>query len=237
MIAAFVTDRSLWYLARATGVVSLLILTASVALGVAARNGGGAPRVPRFATALLHRNLSLLALSFLAVHIASSVLDPFAGIGWADAFVPLRAAYRPVWLGLGAVAFDLLVAIAITSLLRVRLGLRTWRAVHWLAYACWPVAVVHGLGTGSDARSSWLLWLVGGSVVTVVAVAWWRLASTPALGVSWRLAGASTIALAALLLAGWLEAGPLRAGWAARAGTPTPLLHRGRPPSTAGAGR
>jgi methionine sulfoxide reductase heme-binding subunit len=236
VIAALVTDRSLWYLARGTGVVCLVILTASVALGVAARNGGGASRVPRFAIGILHRNLSLLVLAFLAVHIATSVLDPFAAIGWTDAVVPLRAAYRPVWLGLGAVAFDLLLAIAITSILRVRLGLRTWRAVHWLAYACWPVAVVHGLGTGSDARSSWLLWLVGGSVATVVAVGWWRLASTAALGAPWRVAGASVIALAALLLAGWVEVGPLRAGWASRAGTPTPLLHPARP-ATTGVGR
>lgn len=236
MIAALVTDRSLWYLARGTGVVSLVLLTASVALGVAARNGGGAPRMPRFAIALLHRNLSLLVLAFLGVHIASSVLDPFAAIGWTDAVVPLRAAYRPVWLGLGAVAFDLLLALAVTSLLRVRLGVRVWRAVHWLAYACWPVALVHGLGTGSDARASWLLWLVAGSVVTVVAVAWWRLASTPALGVSWRVAAGSTVALAVLVLAGWLEAGPLRAGWAGRAGTPAPLLHRGRPATTTSVG-
>ena len=102
---------------------------------------------------MLHRNLSLLAIVFLAVHIATSVLDLFAGDLLDRRGDPSGGGYRPVWLGLGAVAFDLLIALAITSLLRVRLGLRTWRAIHWLAYACWPVALVHGLGTGSDVRS------------------------------------------------------------------------------------
>ena len=127
------------------GAVPLVLLTASLVLGITAHNGVGAPHVPRFAIAMLHRNLSLLVVVFLAVHISTSVLDPFAGISWSDAVVPLAARYRPVWLGLGAVAFDLLLALAITSLVRVRLGLRTWRAVHWLAYLCWPSR----LSTGS----------------------------------------------------------------------------------------
>ena len=65
--------------------------------------------------------------------------------------------YRPLWLGLGAVAFDLLSALVVTSLLRARIGYRAWRAVHWLAYASWPFALVHGLGTGSDSRFGWLV--------------------------------------------------------------------------------
>jgi sulfoxide reductase heme-binding subunit YedZ len=195
-------------------------------LGITAHNGVGAPRVPRFATAMLHRNLSLLVVVFLAVHISTSVLDPFAGISWSDAVVPLAARYRPVWLGLGAVAFDLLLALAITSLVRVRLGLRTWRAVHWLAYLCWPVALVHGLGTGSDVRASWLHWLVGACIAAVAAAAWWRLAATPSLAARWRWTAACGVLLAPILLMLWLESGPLGPGWAAQAGTPTKILHR-----------
>jgi methionine sulfoxide reductase heme-binding subunit len=193
--------------------VSLVLLTAIVALGVGAHTSAGAPRVPRFATALLHRNLSLLVLVFLAIHIATSVLDPYAAISWTDALIPLRAGYRPLWLGLGAVAFDLLLALAATSLLRARLGLRAWRAVHWLAYACWPIALVHALGTGSDVRRSWLLWMAGLCVATVVAAAYWRLARTPALTARWRLTASVALVLAPGVLALWLEAGPLQAGW------------------------
>ena len=103
----------------------------------------------------LHRNLTLLALVFVAAHVVTTVADGFAPIGLLDAVVPFVSPYRPIWLGLGAVAFDLLLALVVTSLLRARIGYRSWRVVHWLAYAAWPVALVHALGTGSDARIGW----------------------------------------------------------------------------------
>jgi sulfoxide reductase heme-binding subunit YedZ len=224
--ASIVTDKALWYLARGTGIVSLVLLTASLVLGITTRHRAGSARVPRFATALLHRNISLLVVAFLAVHIATSVLDPFAGIAWTDAVIPLSGAYRPLWLGLGALAFDMLIAVSVTSILRVRLGLRTWRAAHWLAYVCWPVALVHGLGTGSDVRTSWLHWLVAACVTTVAAAACWRLAGSTGLAVRWRFTAACGVLLAPVLLTLWLESGPLRRGWAAQAGTPAPLLQR-----------
>ncbi|MEO9174977.1 MAG: ferric reductase-like transmembrane domain-containing protein [Gaiellales bacterium] len=175
------TTRTLWYLARGTGVVSFVLLTAIVVLGICAQMGIGARAIPRFATTILHRNLSLLVLAFLAIHIASSVLDPYAAISWTDAVIPLRAGYRPLWLGLGAVALDLLLALAITSLLRARIGLRTWRSIHWLAYACWPIALVHALGTGTDVRGAWLPWVAGACAALVTAGAGWRVARTHAI--------------------------------------------------------
>jgi sulfoxide reductase heme-binding subunit YedZ len=225
--SAILTNRSLWYLARATGAVSLVLVTAVVALGIGSRTGTGAARVPRFAKALLHRNLSLLALVFLLVHIATSVLDPFAAIAWSDALVPLEASYRPLWLGLGAVAFDLLLALAITSLMRGRIGLRTWRAIHWLAYACWPIALLHGLGTGSDVRTRWMLWVAGACVASIVASVCLRIAATRSIEPGWRIASVGAVLVGLLLLAGWVESGPLQSGWARHAGTPVPLLkHR-----------
>ena len=96
-------------------------------------------------------------MAFLALHILTSVLDSFAPISLLDAFIPFAGSYRPFWLGLGAVAFDLLLAVTITSLLRQRIGFTSWRAIHWLTYASWPIALVHGLGTGSDVdgRGCW----------------------------------------------------------------------------------
>ena len=105
----------------------------------------------------LHRNVALLSVCFLVVHIITAVLDTFTSIPLIDSVVPFIGSYRPFWLGLGAVAFDLLIAVTITSLLRQRLGYGTWRAVHWLSYASWPIALVHGLGTGSDTKGTWML--------------------------------------------------------------------------------
>ena len=117
---------------------------------------------------LLHRNLSLLVVTFVFLHIASTVVDGFAPIGWLDAMVPFRSGYRPLWLGLGAVAADMLLAIIITSLMRVRMGYQSWRRVHLLSYAMWPISLVHGLGTGSDIHAPWMWWVDGCCTAVVV---------------------------------------------------------------------
>ena len=134
------------------------------------------PGWPRFVVAALHKNASLLAVAALAVHIVTAVLDSYAPIHIADVFIPFVSKYRPFWLGLGAVAVDLLIALVVTSLLRERLGQRAWRAVHWAAYACWPVAVLHGLGTGSDTKLGWVLVLNLVCIASVLLALWWRLA-------------------------------------------------------------
>ena len=146
-----------WYLTRSTGAVALLLLSVAVALGVADVRRFSTPSWPRFVVDALHRNVSLLALVFLVLHILTAVLDSFTSISLVAAFVPFAGSYRPFWLGLGAVAFDLLLAVILTSMLRGRVGPRAWRATHWLVYACWPVALLHTLGTGSDVKTTWLL--------------------------------------------------------------------------------
>lgn len=156
----------LWFLSRGSGVVVLVLLTVVVVLGVVTRRGTGA-RGLTFVAGAVHRNASLLAVALLAVHVGTAVLDPYAPIRWLDAVVPFGSAYRPLWLGLGALALDLLVALVLTSLLRQRLGLRRWRLVHWTAYLAWPVAVVHGAGTGSDATTWWSLALTAACAVAV----------------------------------------------------------------------
>ncbi len=146
-----------WYLTRSTGAVALLLLSVAVALGVADVRRFKTPSWPRFVVDALHRNVSLLALVFLLVHILTAVLDSFASISLMATVIPFVGSYRPFWLGLGAVAFDLLLAVILTSLLRGRVGQRAWRATHWLVYACWPIALLHTLGTGSDVKTTWLL--------------------------------------------------------------------------------
>ena len=170
------SSQALWYLTRGTGLVSLLLLTASVVLGVVGVKRWASARWPRFVTAGLHRNVSLLAVAFLVVHIVTAVADSYVTITWLNAFVPFSGTYRPLWLGLGAVAGDLLLALILTSLARPFIGYRAWRAVHWAAYACWPVALLHALGTGTDANHGWGLALTVGSLAVVAAATAWRLA-------------------------------------------------------------
>src|SRR6201995_2049493 len=172
--AATLSPSAYWYLARGTGAVALLLLTGSVVIGIVGSVRFTAPRWPRFAIDTVHRDLSLLVLVVLAVHIVTSVLDGFAPIALLDGVIPFATPYRPLWMGLGTLAFDLLLAIAITSLVRRRLGYRAWRAVHWLASASWPVAVLHGLGTGSVVKQWWMLALTAARLLGVVGPGWAR---------------------------------------------------------------
>ena len=165
----------LWYATRATGLVTLLLLTASVLLGILTAGRFSTRRWPRFLSQGLHRNISLLVLAFLALHVGTTVIDTYTSIPLAAAFIPFASAYKTAWLSLGAVALDLLLALVATSLVRTRLGHRAWRRVHWLAYACWPVAVAHGLGIGTDRSTTWVIALSAACVLAVLATAAWRL--------------------------------------------------------------
>ena len=161
-------DAVLWYTTRGAGAVSLVLLSAVVVLGVMSSLRFEVPSWPRFLTTGLHRNLSLTAVVFLALHIVTAVVDPFTHLGWLAAVVPFSSYYRTFWLGLGVIAFELLIAITVTSLVRGLIGLSAWRAIHWLSYASWPIAVLHGFGTGTDTLSTWMLAIDG---VCIAAVA------------------------------------------------------------------
>ena len=160
----------LWFLNRGTGIVLLLLMTLSVVLGILSARSRAGRGTPGFVRNVLHRNVSLLAVTMLAVHVVSAVVDTYVDIRWWDAVVPWTGLYKPVWLGLGALALDLLVAITFTSLLRTRLPHAVWRLVHWAGYLAWGIAVVHGIGIGTDSGASWSL-MITAACVAVVAVA------------------------------------------------------------------
>jgi len=223
-LAATLGPSAYWYLTRGSGAVALVLLTVSVVLGIGGSLRLSSARWPRFALDTVHRDVSLLVITVLAIHIVTSVLDSFAPISLVAAVVPFSSSYRPLWLGLGALAFDLLLAVAITSLVRRRLGYQTWRAVHWLAYASWPIAVLHGLGTGSDTKIWWMLLLTAACVAAVAIAVCSRIARAerprPGLqGPAIVLSVATPLAIAVFTLIG-----PLQKGWARRAGTPSSLL-------------
>jgi predicted ferric reductase len=154
-----------WWVLRATGVVSLVLLTAVTVLGIATAERWRLGRLPRFRIVAVHRGLSLAAVAFVAVHVATALLDPYAGVTALSVLLPFSAHWRPLYVGLGTTSLELLAAVVATSLLRRHLSLRVWRAVHLLAYASWLVAVVHSLGAGTDVGSPWF------RVLTVVCIA------------------------------------------------------------------
>jgi predicted ferric reductase len=231
-LLAAVGSKAYWYLTRSTGAISLVLLTLVLVLGVLDVSRLATPRWPRFVIDGLHRSVSLLAVAFLALHILTSALDAYAPISLVDAVIPFHSPYRPLWLGLGAVAFDLMIAVLITSVVRARLGYGAWRAVHWLAYASWPIAVLHTLGTGSDVKQVWLLLLTWVCIGAVAAAVVARMAWTPNLSFDRKLAVSATPVLFVLALLVWLPLGPLGSNWAQRSGTPPALIGGARTAST-----
>jgi len=173
------TSPTLWYTSRASGIVTLLLFTVVMAFGImTATRVGGAP-LPRFAVAELHRRLSLLGAVFLAVHVGTTVLDTYVNIGVISAVVPGTSAYKTLWVSFGTVALDLIGAVIITSLLRQRISHDAWRAVHWLSYLAWPVALIHTIFIGSDIKYRWMVLLVAACVGIVVAAGIWRIWAHP----------------------------------------------------------
>lgn len=166
LAAPLIGKSTLWYLSRSSGFVLLGVFTITVVLGLLTAGRVASPRWPRFVTEALHRNMSLLSVALLVLHVAVVVIDRYVPVDLIDAFVPFLSPYVPLWLGLGTLACDILLLIVLTSLLRVRLGHRTWRLLHWLAYAAWPLAVAHGIGIGTDRP-----WVLGSDLVCVALVA------------------------------------------------------------------
>ena len=153
--SGFLSGPEVWFANRGTGFVLLLLLTLATMLGVLSTSRLSPRLWPRMLSQGLHRNVSLLAVAFLAAHVTTAVVDTFVDIRWYDAFVPFGGKYMPLWLGFGALAVDMIIAVTVTSLLRHRMSHKPWRAIHIMAYAAWGLGLVHGLQMGTDAGSVW----------------------------------------------------------------------------------
>lgn len=167
----------LWAFGRGSGIIALALFTVALLLGIVTRSGRPLPGLPRFSVSLIHRNVSLLACVFLVLHVGTLLFDSYAKLSLLDIVVPFAGSFKPFWQGLGTVAFDLVVAIVVTGLLRRRIGQRAFRFVHWFTYAMWPIAVVHAIGNGTNGTSGWFLLLTAASAVLVAAAVIWRLSA------------------------------------------------------------
>ncbi|MGC8473529.1 MAG: hypothetical protein ACP5PW_03860 [Candidatus Dormibacteria bacterium] len=232
MAAALGGSMTLWYLARGSGLVLLALLTINLVMGIAIQGGWHPVTWPRFAVQAVHRNLALLAVVLLTIHVVTIELDPFVPVGWWAALVPFVSPYRPFWLGLGTLSLDLMATVVVTSVLRSHLRPHWWRVIHWLAYLSWPVAVLHSLGTGTDTKLTWAFGFELGCVGLVATTVIFRVARATRPRVAVRGLIMAAVAATPMTVLAWSAAGPLQSGWARRAGTPTTALASGTPAST-----
>jgi len=169
------SSTTFWYITRASGLVAMILLTLAMVLGITTTTRARARHWPGFAQQELHRRISMIAVVFLGLHVLSSVLDTYVHIGWAAIVVPFTSSYGRFWVGVGAISLDLMLAVFVSSLIRARMRPGTWRAIHWLAYGSWPVALAHTFGMGTDAGERWVIILGAASVAAVAAALAWRI--------------------------------------------------------------
>jgi methionine sulfoxide reductase heme-binding subunit len=186
---------AVWYTIRATGVVALVLLTVTTVLGLVSAARVRTRRWPAFAQVDLHKRATLFALVFLGVHVVSAVVDSYVHVGAASVLVPFVSPYQPFWTGLGTIAVDLLLAVAVTSALRQRIAPALWRRLHWLAYGCWPFALAHALGTGTDAGQLWMDAVAAACTVAVACALTWRVMDRRTTAEAAARVGASTRAV------------------------------------------
>ena len=177
MLAATTTTmtEAVWYTIRATGVVALVLLPVTPVLGLLSASRARTRRWPAFAQVDLHKRATMFALVFLGIHVVASVLDTYVHVGLVSVILPFTSSFKPFWTGLGAVAVDLLAAVAVSSALRQRIAPQLWRSLHWLAYACWPVAMAHALGAGTDAGQLWMDAIAAACTIAVISALAWRI--------------------------------------------------------------
>ena len=202
--------------------MTLILLSVAVALGVVR---AAHPAFQPLLVEGVHRNLTLLAIAFAALHVVAAVADPYAQLSVLDAVVPLLSAYRTTWMAFGIVSGYLFAIVLISSWPVRRLGRVAWQWLHRVAYVGWVVAVVHSLGTGSDVRNPVFLALTMAAVVGVLVTFLGVRLAEERNHRSLRAAVGVVAIVTIVVIAVWAANGPMRPGWARSAGTPPGLLH------------
>jgi sulfoxide reductase heme-binding subunit YedZ len=197
-----------WYTARAAGITAYVLLSGVVLVGLTMGAKKTFPSWPRFAVEDVHRFGGLLVGTFVSIHVVAIALDAWLPFSLGSLIVPLTSSYRPLWVGLGIAAAELLLAIAVTNHYRRRLRYTTWRRIHYLNLGVWWAATLHGLGSGTDRSSLWLLGLYGVAAASVSAGIVWRV-TRRAHGVRGRAAAGLTAVIVPVVVVG-AGLGPLR---------------------------
>ena len=168
----FGTTKVWWFISRATGIVAWALLALAVLRGLALSTRALGRRTPAPWLLDVHRFLGGLAVVFTVVHFVTLSFDPWMtseyGYKITHAFIPFASSWKPGPMAWGIVAFYLLLAVELTSLLKKRLPQKVWRGVHLASYPLYAMATIHLLTAGSDTQNPFLRWSVLATVGLVV---------------------------------------------------------------------
>jgi sulfoxide reductase heme-binding subunit YedZ len=202
------SNPAIWYAARASGVAAYVVLSLTVSLGIGLGGKAQNRRWPRFSVEDIHRFGGLLVGSLIGIHVLAIAADSFLPFSLTQLLVPFTSRYRPLWTGLGIAAAEILLALAITNHYRRRLPYGFWRKAHYLNFAVWTFASLHGLMAGTDRGAAWLAILYGVCVATVVMLLLWRFGGHALRSPRVATAGAVTVVALPLIIIGPLRHSP-----------------------------
>ena len=166
------TNHFFWYLSRAAGLVSYVLLFLSMCLGVAFKSrrpglGGG-----RWQVLDLHKFLAVLGLAFIGLHVFSLIGDNYFHLTLGQLLVPMASPYRPAAVTVGIIAFYAAVVATVTWYARKLIGGGAWRLFHSLAVFVFLLGLIHGVASGTDTPSLWveLLYAMTGAVTAFIGL-------------------------------------------------------------------
>jgi sulfoxide reductase heme-binding subunit YedZ len=178
MLAAEITTHFFWITSRAAGTATLVLASASVGVGLAISGRFGKTRGPDLR--VTHEALSLAVLAALVLHAAALLGDTYFHPSIADLLVPFHMDYKEPYMAIGIISGWLMLAFGLSYYVRERIGMARWKALHRLTALAWILGVVHTLGEGTDAGTTWFLAVVGIAVIPVTLLLIARLLTTPA---------------------------------------------------------
>lgn len=173
------TSPYIWYTSRTTGVVSLVFLTLVCVFGILVSTRVGGRRIGRFEINELHRSISMTAMIFVGIHVVTTVVDTYVPIGWISSVVPMTSLYKRLPVAIGTVAFDLMLAVWMSSLVKERMSFSSWRFLHWGAYLAFVTAALHAYTVGTDAHAHWCLYTLYACGGLIAVAATWRVFARP----------------------------------------------------------
>jgi len=160
----------LWILARSTGLIATVLLSAVMVLGILSSGDFRSRPWSRYLTNGMHRRVAYLACAMLGIHIAAIVADSYVSVDLLNVVVPFSSSYERFAVGLAAISIDLMLVLVITSLGRRFISFNIWQTVHVVAYAVWPLAILHGILAGTDDLLAWSISLISTLAVATVAL-------------------------------------------------------------------
>jgi sulfoxide reductase heme-binding subunit YedZ len=169
------SDSLAWYSSRVLGFLAYGALVVSVLYGLLLSTGILDRVAHRAVSLTLHQDLSAIAIGLTGFHGALLALDTYVPQTVRQLVIPFAGPYRPEWVGIGQIAFYLMVVVYASFYVRRRIGQRAWRLLHYTTLLAFLGATAHGVMSGTDSPAGWAFWIYLTSTVAVVFLLGFRI--------------------------------------------------------------